>query len=159
LSGSRSLATTTDPNGGYAFQNLDAAGEYSVTPQKTGYTFNPELRYYSGLATDVTSSDFVANAPVNQPPSVALAASSTTIAMGGRLTFNAAATDVDNGIAGVAFYVDQKLLATDTTSPYSVSWKPSRAGTYSVIATATDIAGSTATSQPIAVTVTSKPRR
>jgi len=41
LSGSQSVATTTDAAGNYIFTNLPTSGEYSITPAKTNYVFDP----------------------------------------------------------------------------------------------------------------------
>lgn len=40
LSGSQSVATTTDNNGDYVFTNLPTSGNYTVTPAKINYTFD-----------------------------------------------------------------------------------------------------------------------
>ena len=40
LSGSQSVATTTDNNGEYVFTNLPTSGNYTVTPAKTNYAFD-----------------------------------------------------------------------------------------------------------------------
>jgi hypothetical protein len=161
LSGTQSTVVTTDGNGFYAFQGLSASGEFIVTPQRAGYIFSPATRSYSGLTGGVFSADFSARAVIvaNQPPTITLSVSKASIPVGERITLNAVATDVDNAVSGVAFYVDQKLLGTDTTNPYTLSWKPAKAGTYTVIATATDSAGSTATSKAIVVSVTAKSHR
>jgi|SRR5687768_4679190 len=69
LTGTRSLATTTDANGAYAFVDLVRNGDYTVTPASSGYTFSPESRFFYALSGDETASDFYAT-PVaaNRPP-------------------------------------------------------------------------------------------
>jgi hypothetical protein len=60
-----------------------------------------------------------------------------------------------SGIASVAFYRGTVKIATDSSSPYSVSWNTSgRAlGTYSLTAVATDKAGNTRTSSVVRVSL------
>jgi hypothetical protein len=67
----------------------------------------------------------------------------------------ASASDAGSGIANVTFYLDGKLLATVTTTPYSTPWntKKSTKGTHTLTAIARDNAGNTSTSAPVTVTV------
>ena len=56
----------------------------------------------------------------------------------------------------VEFYVDGKLLATDTASPYTTTWNPATValGTHSLTAKAYDAAGHSTTSAAVSVKVT-----
>lgn len=58
LSGSQTLTATTDNDGRYSFTNLRADGNYTVTPSRTYYTFNPGFHTFSTLAGNSTA-DFV----------------------------------------------------------------------------------------------------
>ena len=58
LSGSGSGNQTTPANGTYSFTGL-ATGNYTVIPTKTGYTFNPTNRTFTGLNANQTAQDFV----------------------------------------------------------------------------------------------------
>jgi Carboxypeptidase regulatory-like domain/Beta-propeller repeat len=49
LTGSRSATTTTNSEGIYTFANLPAGGNYTVTPMKTGFTFDPPSRTFTNL--------------------------------------------------------------------------------------------------------------
>jgi photosystem II stability/assembly factor-like uncharacterized protein len=49
LTGTLSATTTTNGSGIYTFTNLPAGGNYTVTPSKTGYTFNPPSRTFNNL--------------------------------------------------------------------------------------------------------------
>ena len=75
------------------------------------------------------------------------------------VTVSATATDADGFIpsttgGGVSFYVDGDLIGTDLVAPYSVTWTPTVAKTYSIRAQATDDKGSTVLSAvPYNVTV------
>lgn len=58
LSGQQTLTAITDNNGVYSFTNLRADGNYTVTPSRSFYTFNPGFRTFNTLAAD-TAADFV----------------------------------------------------------------------------------------------------
>jgi len=57
LSGSASGATTTDGYGKYSFKGL-GNGNYTITPDKTGYTFTPTSRAVSVSGANVTRQNF-----------------------------------------------------------------------------------------------------
>ena len=56
-------------------------------------------------------------------------------------------------ITQVQFYNGSTLLGTSTISPYTFNWSNVPAGTYSLVATATDSNGVTTSSSPVSVTV------
>lgn len=51
LDGYRPLTTTTDSNGNYSFNNLPAGISYTITPMKTGLSFNPVSKVINGLTS------------------------------------------------------------------------------------------------------------
>ena len=63
LSGATNATATTDSSGKYTFNRLPA-GSYTLTPNKTGFTFSPSSRTVTASGPDVTEVDF----SVNQPP-------------------------------------------------------------------------------------------
>ena len=74
-----------------------------------------------------------------------------TVPRGQTVSINVSITD-SSSISKVQFYVDNVLLNTDTSSPYTSAWKvPNKKGTHSVKAQAYDTKGNTA-SQAITVT-------
>jgi hypothetical protein len=91
-------------------------------------------------------------------------ADGSTLRRGAKVTVSASASDLGtgsgaaSGIASVAFYLDgTKQLGTDTSSPYSISWNINNSvaiGTHTLRAVATDVAGNSATSTNITITVT-----
>jgi hypothetical protein len=89
----------------------------------------------------------------NTPPTVSITspASGASVAVGSSVAISASASD-SNGIASVQFLVNGTPVGTDSTAPYSVSWTPPAAGSYTLTAVATDNAGGKATSAAIAVT-------
>ena len=171
LTGTRSQVVTTDQNGDYLFPDLPVGGDYTVTPGLDGFTFAPELYSYYSLATNELAGDFAATPvpveqppvnepPANQPPTVSLIGpASLTVTAGERVTLTAAAADADGGIATVSFYMDQRLIRTDDTSPYSATWKATKQGMFTVVAVATDAMGAMTTSAPIVVTVLPRANR
>ena len=52
LSGSQSLTITTGADGSYLFEGLPAGGDYTVTPQKTSYTFSAASQTFQDLDAD-----------------------------------------------------------------------------------------------------------
>jgi CSLREA domain-containing protein len=50
LTGTESRSTTTDSGGNYQFAALTTGGNYTVTPQASGYTFSPPVYSYTNLA-------------------------------------------------------------------------------------------------------------
>ena len=58
LSGDKSATTATDLSGNYAFTNL-ANGNYTITPSKSGYTFQPSVTNVTIADVNVADIDFV----------------------------------------------------------------------------------------------------
>ncbi|MBN2505174.1 MAG: lamin tail domain-containing protein [Verrucomicrobia bacterium] len=63
----------------------------------------------------------------------------------------AAAADSDGTVAQVAFHANGVHVGSDSTSPFSVAWNNSQAGTFALTAVATDHLGLSATSAPVSV--------
>ncbi|MDW1794628.1 chitinase C-terminal domain-containing protein [Vibrio sp. Vb2297] len=91
--------------------------------------------------------------PGNEAPTVDVALSASSIDLGGSVTLTANATDADDTVAKVDFYVAGVLAGTATTAPYTLDVTPSQAGSLSVYARATDDAGATADSAIATLTV------
>ena len=90
------------------------------------------------------------------PPSVTLTspASGTTLTVGTAVSL--AATATANGgatVTKVDFLSGTTVLGTATTAPYTFSWTPSTAGTFSITARVTDSNSNVATSSAASVTV------
>jgi hypothetical protein len=67
LAGARSDVTTTDANGNYAFANVPEGGNFTVTPDKDGFNFNPPQRQVNNITADVDF-DVVATAQPSPTP-------------------------------------------------------------------------------------------
>jgi PKD repeat protein len=91
----------------------------------------------------------------NVPPSVAI----TTPANGASYTAPAAigltanATDTDGTVTKVQYFIGGVSAGQATSAPWTVNWTNVPAGSYSITAVATDNAGDTTTSAPVAITV------
>jgi putative alpha-1,2-mannosidase len=86
--------------------------------------------------------------------SITSPANGSTVARRTSVTITATATD-NVGIAKVEFYINNNLLCTDTSSPYTCNWQVPNAknAQYTITAKAYDAAGNTATTTS---TVTAK---
>src|SRR5207249_3295924 len=50
LTGSQSASTQTDGTGNYSFTGLAPGGNYTVTPSRSGFTFNPANQAFNNLS-------------------------------------------------------------------------------------------------------------
>ena len=72
------------------------------------------------------------------------------------ITISASASDPDGTVTKVEFRDGTTLLGTDTSAPYSFTWKNVPPGTHSLTARATDNAGAATTSSPVGINVLRK---
>ena len=121
-----------------------------------------DVRIYSSALTAAevaalagTASAPTPPSPTNQPPSVSLTApaSGATFNAPASITLTATASDTDGTIVQVDFYNGSKLIASDSTSPYSVPWSSVVAGSYSLTAVARDSGGASTVSSTRDITV------
>lgn len=90
---------------------------------------------------------------VNKPPTVSLAASPTTVAIGEVSTLAATAADADGVVTKVVFYSGATLLGQVTTAPFKLDFTSKVTGSFSMTAVAIDNSGAQTTSTPVTVTV------
>ncbi|MFN8415543.1 MAG: PKD domain-containing protein [Cytophagaceae bacterium] len=97
--------------------------------------------------------------PVNQNPTTSLTAptNNSSVCGGTAITITATANDADGTISKVDFYNGTTLIGTDNSSPYSISYTPTSAGTLSLKSTATDNSSGVGNSSVINVTVVALP--
>ncbi len=136
----------------------DATSPYSAT-----WSNAPAGTYsLTAVATDNSGSTMTSapvtirvDGPINQLPTVALTSPVTGASFSAPTTVALIATagDADGSIARVDFYAGSTLIASDATSPYSVTWINARPGTYSITAAATDNSGGRTSSAPVTVTL------
>ena len=78
--------------------------------------------------------------------------------LGGSVLIVANATASGNAsIKRVDFYANNSLIGNATAAPYSMSWKPSNAGSYTLTARATDSKNQSTTSAPVPITFNALP--
>jgi hypothetical protein len=112
----------------------------------------------TGGSASASSSAVAVAVPVptdHTPPTVSITAPRSGSSVSGITTISATAAD-NVGVVKVEFYVDGKLLATDTASPYTTTWNPATValGTHSLTSKAYDQAGNSTTSAAVSVKVT-----
>jgi hypothetical protein len=92
----------------------------------------------------------------NQMPAVSITAplNGTSFTAPSTVAIAATASDPENRMAAVDFYVGSTLIVRDTTAPYSASWPASTAGTYPITAVAHDADGGNSTSAAVSISVT-----
>jgi peptidoglycan/xylan/chitin deacetylase (PgdA/CDA1 family) len=88
-------------------------------------------------------------------PTVAITSPVNGSTVTGNVKIMAAPADAASGVATVAFYVDGRLAATSSGSPWQFAWNTKKAakGSHVLTAVATDRAGNATTSAAVTVTV------
>jgi hypothetical protein len=89
----------------------------------------------------------------NQSPLVTLDTPATTVTAGHAVVFSASASDPDDRVEAVEFYVDGTPVGTDTAMPYQATWVEALEGTHVLTAVAIDSEAARTTSAPVTVTV------
>ena len=148
--GSTKLGTSTTRPYTYTWSGV-AVGSYSV-----------KAIAYDNLGASTTSAPATVTVAAttttttNKAPTVSLTspANGSQFKAPATVTLTATASDSDGTISKVEFYNGSTLVATDTTSPYSVTFTGVAAGTYTVKARAYDNKGASTTSTAVTVTVT-----
>ena len=104
-------------------------------------------------ATDYVNLNYMTFSAI--PPTVKLTAPTTGSSFTTAQTILMAATATEGGsaIASVKFYSLPNLLTTDNSTPYTFDWSGMAAGSYKIVAEATDANGLKAT-DTVAVTIT-----
>jgi PKD repeat protein len=142
------------------FAGAAKIGEAPTAPYSMVWAgVSPGVYSLTAVVTD-SSGSTVASASValtvNALPVVALTApaNGSQFAAPASITLTATASDADGTVAQVQFFRGSTSLGIDTTSPYSVTWTGATAGSYSLVAVATDNRGAVVTSSTITVKVT-----
>ena len=79
-----------------------------------------------------------------------------TFAARATVPLSAAVSADASTVRSVAFYANDAVIGTATSSPYSLNWTNPAAGTYRVLAVATDNGGRTSASNPATIVVGSR---
>lgn len=144
------------------------AGNYTVqwyNPRTGGYLQNGSVTAISagtasiGYPPSDSSADWTALIqkikPSNNPPTVIVTGPSNnaTFHSPAKIIIKANASDSDGSITKVEFYIDNKKVGEDTTSPYSYTWSKVGPGSYLITAKAFDNAGDSTISSAVNITV------
>jgi hypothetical protein len=143
------------------FESVDGAG---WTPSSSDIvplpdTFFLGLAFASGFgltAQGVFDQVSVRALAANQSPLVTLDTPATTVTAGDAVVFSASASDPDDRVEAVEFYVDGTQVGTDTAMPYQATWVEAVEGTHVLTAVAIDSEAARTTSAPVTVTVSAR---
>ena len=139
-----------------------------VSPQTSGANTYAFATWSDGgaathtIATPSSNTTYTATFTVttaNTPPTVALTAPADgdSAEVNTAVTVSATASDADGSVAGVQFFDGATSIGSDASSPYSITWTPTAAGTRTLTARATDNLNATTTSAGVGFTVTNPP--
>jgi uncharacterized protein YjbI with pentapeptide repeats len=92
---------------------------------------------------------------VNQPPTVSLTSpgNNTTVNRNVNVTVSATASDPDGQVDRVEFFANGGRIGSDSSVPYSMVWRSTVRGTFTITARAYDFDGGVTTSAPVTVRV------
>jgi len=113
------------------------------------------LRWYAEtIGFNVNYFDFSLLAS-SEPPTVALTspADKADFIAGDPIVINVAASDPDGYVVKVAFLANDAVIGEDQSAPFSLTWRPSQADKYDLIAVAYDDKGVSAASEKVDITV------
>jgi len=110
-----------------------------------------------GSRTSVASNYFryVSSASTNISPSISLTspAAGTTLQTQSTITLSASASDADGVVRAVEFRVDNQLVATVQSAPFTAAWRAKTAGNHTLTAVAVDDAGARTVSAPVVINI------
>ena len=134
----------------------DTTSPYGIdwTPAAPG-TYRLVAVATDSAAVSASSEPLVLAVAGNTPPTVGLTApvAGTSVNAGTPVTLAAVAADADGRVVAVRFLANGIEVATASAAPFTASWAPTAAGTYTVIAQARDDSGNLTTSAPVMVSV------
>jgi RHS repeat-associated protein len=156
-------ASAADPDGTIAkvdfYQGATLIGTATAAPYSaTSASLGSGTYSFTAVATDnsgATTTSAAVSVRVNAAPTVSITtpANGATFTAPANVAISADAADTDGTIVSVAFYQNGSLITTLSSAPYSITWTGVPEGSYSLMAVATDDAGTATTSAAVAVTV------
>ena len=122
-------------------------GTYSLTAKAYDAGDNVGTSAAVSVSVNNTTTDTIA-------PAVSISSPAAGVTLSGTATINATASD-NMGVTKVDFYYGTMLIASDTTSPYSITWNTAGVanGSYNLLAKAYDAANNVGTSALVNVNV------
>ena len=158
---SGSLATTSVSLAPGASTSVAWSVASSTSSPDAVYTLDASATASASGSSAATHASYTVVSPTPTPtptgdttaPVVGITSPAAGATVSGRVSLAAQASD-NVGVASVQFYVDGKLLATDTGTPYTATWSARKAakGLHTIRARALDAAGNAA-EQSVSVTV------
>jgi hypothetical protein len=158
-------AHATDTDGSIASVSFYEGANLLGTVTASPYTFNwsgvragtysltAMARDNAGMSTTSAVVAVTVTPAVNQPPTVSLSTPAGPFTVGTPIVLSAIAVDPDGTVKLVEFYANGVHVGPVSTPPYSVTWTPTAAGSYSLRALAYDQAMLSNWSAAVAVTV------
>jgi len=143
------------------FDSGTLVGTVTVAPYSVALTnVAAGVHVLTARATDnlgAAATSAAVTVTVDTAPAVSLTApaNSATFAAPATITLTAAVTETVGMITKVDFFQGSTLIGTATTAPYSFLWSNVSAGNYAITAVATNDAGTSTTSAPVAIVVNS----
>ena len=144
--------------GSYDFVNCDLTpADFRIVSALPGMVIRVQRPDRTAFQIDATRT--VTPIPRFDPPDIAPTvrvtspAASATFTEPASVTISADATDPDGTVQRVEFFAGTTSLGATSTVPYRVTWDGVVAGTYTIIAVATDNDGATRSSSPVTITV------
>jgi len=141
-----------DPPAAYILDYRAASAGQTLIVEYTAETlFDADYGYVSLQAATLSGADL----PTNAPPTVEIAAtsSSATFTAPADIAITAAAFDGDGSISKVEFFQGGTKLGEASNAPYTTVWSNVAAGSYWITAKATDDGGAVTVSIPVNFTV------
>jgi len=149
LTGSKNTTYTTDINGYYEFLNLPS-GNYTVTPSKSGYSFEPSNRSYSQLSNNQENQNFIGS-PLLPTISISTTSMNFSAIQGGSNPASQTFTITNSGASGSTLtWTMSDDTAWLTVSPSSGSLG---SGASATLTASVDISGLSAGTYNATITV------
>lgn len=118
-------------------------------------THRLSARVTSTANLSITSPEVTVNVVANQPPRVAVTAPTggSSVVLNTATNLTVTATDADGSVDLVEFFVNGSRVGSSTGPGFQLAWTPTVAGTYQLVAKATDNGGLTVESAPVSFEV------
>lgn len=129
-----------------AGQRIYVAHNYGTTERLINYSDGFQLTV---PAQEMKTSYEYTGENINPSVSITSPENGSSFAPDENITISANASDFDGSVTQVEFYIDGESIATDNSSPYSVSWSTSSEGSYVLTAIVTDDEGAQTTSDEL----------
>ena len=129
-----------------AGQRIYVAHNYGPTERVINYSDGFQLTV---PAREMKTSYEHTGENINPSVSITSPQNGSSFAPDESITISANASDFDGSVSQVEFYIDGESIATDNSSPYSVSWSTSSEANYVLTAIVTDNEGAQTTSNDL----------